>query len=191
MEPAGFSLREPGNVLNPHEPGAEERIMSMHEKVSRREFLNRAARRRAPSRRCRRCSRGGPAEAASAMRAALGRTGVSVSISPWAAGAASWCSRRTRRRRVGEGAGPRITYFDTGGLRQGRKRDPRRPVLASRRREVFVATKVPPASRTRDAALREVDASLKRLQTDHVDLLHLHGLQDEADLAKIEARTAR
>ena len=42
-------------------------------------------------------------------------------------------------------------------------------------------------ARTRDAALREVEASLKRLQTDHVDLLHLHGLGDEADLAKIEA----
>jgi predicted aldo/keto reductase-like oxidoreductase len=52
---------------------------------------------------------------------------------------------------------------------------------------VFVATKVPQGARTRDAALREVEASLKRLQTDHVDLLHLHGLGDEADLAKIEA----
>ena len=45
----------------------------------------------------------------------------------------------------------------------------------------------PAASRTRDAALKEVEASLKRLQTDHLDLLHLHSLGDEADLAKIEA----
>jgi aryl-alcohol dehydrogenase-like predicted oxidoreductase len=59
--------------------------------------------------------------------------------------------------------------------------------LAARRRDVFVATKIPPSARTRDAALREAEASLRRLQTDHVDLLHLHGLGDEADLAKIEA----
>ena len=32
-----------------------------------------------------------------------------------------------------------------------------------------------------------MEASLKRLQTDHLDLLHLHSLGDEADLAKIEA----
>ena len=60
-------------------------------------------------------------------------------------------------------------------------------VLARRRKDVFVATKVPTHARTRDAALREVEASLKRLQTDHVDLLHLHSLGKEDDLAKIEA----
>jgi uncharacterized protein len=52
---------------------------------------------------------------------------------------------------------------------------------------VFLATKIPNRARTRDAALREVEASLKRLQTDQVDLLHLHSLGDGADLAKIEA----
>src|SRR3989442_9200940 len=60
-------------------------------------------------------------------------------------------------------------------------------VMKPRRKEVFLATKIPDRARTRDAALREVEASLKRLQTDHVDLLHIHGLGDEADLAKIEA----
>jgi aryl-alcohol dehydrogenase-like predicted oxidoreductase len=81
-----------------------------------------------------------------------------------------------------------INYLDTAmdygqgesELRVGR-------FLAARRRDVFVATKVPQGARTRDAALREVEASLKRLQTDHVDLLHLHGLGDAADLARIEA----
>ena len=43
------------------------------------------------------------------------------------------------------------------------------------------------SARTRDAALRQVEASLKRLQTDHVDVLHLHDLTDAQDLAAIEA----
>ena len=38
------------------------------------------------------------------------------------------------------------------------------------------------------AALREVEASLKRLQTDHVDLLHVHSVGKEDDLAQIEAK---
>jgi aryl-alcohol dehydrogenase-like predicted oxidoreductase len=59
--------------------------------------------------------------------------------------------------------------------------------MKTRRKEVFLATKVPGRARTRDAALKEVEASLRRLQTDHVDLLHIHSVGDEADLAKIEA----
>ena len=53
--------------------------------------------------------------------------------------------------------------------------------------DVFVATKIPTRARTRDLALKEVEASLKRLQTDHVDLLHVHSVGKEDDLAKIEA----
>jgi hypothetical protein len=35
--------------------------------------------------------------------------------------------------------------------------------------------------------MRRLEASLKRLQTDHVDLVHIHSLGQEEDLAKIEA----
>jgi uncharacterized protein len=60
--------------------------------------------------------------------------------------------------------------------------------MSTRRREVFLATKVPERSRTREGALREVEGSLKRLQTDHVDLLHVHSLGHADDLARIEAK---
>ncbi|HSP91163.1 MAG TPA: aldo/keto reductase, partial [Vicinamibacterales bacterium] len=81
-----------------------------------------------------------------------------------------------------------INYLDTAmDYGQGESETRVGRFLAARRRDVFVATKVPQGARTRDAALREVEASLKRLQTDHVDLLHLHGLGDAADLARIEA----
>jgi aryl-alcohol dehydrogenase-like predicted oxidoreductase len=81
-----------------------------------------------------------------------------------------------------------INYFDTAidyGNGESETRVGR--VMATRRKDVFLATKVPTRARTRDAALREVEASLKRLQTDHVDLLHMHSLGKDDDLAKIEA----
>ena len=36
--------------------------------------------------------------------------------------------------------------------------------------------------------MRLFEESLGRLQTDHVDLLHVHDLQDEADLVVVGAR---
>ena len=81
-----------------------------------------------------------------------------------------------------------ITYVDTAiDYGDGKSETRVGKVMSTRRQEVFLATKIPGRARTRDAALKEVEASLKRLQTDHVDLLHIHSLGDEADLAKIEA----
>ena len=57
--------------------------------------------------------------------------------------------------------------------------------MATRRKDVWLATKIP--DRSRDAFMRRLEASLKRLQTDHVDLLHIHSLGRAEDLAKIEA----
>ena len=59
--------------------------------------------------------------------------------------------------------------------------------MKTRRKEVFLATKIPENARTRDAALRAFEASLKRLGTDHVNLLHIHSLKGDDDLALIEA----
>ena len=47
-------------------------------------------------------------------------------------------------------------------------------VMKDRRKEVFLVTKI--AAREPDAFQRDFELSLKRLQTDHVDLLHIHGL---------------
>ena len=57
--------------------------------------------------------------------------------------------------------------------------------MATRRKEVWLATKIP--DRTRDAFLRRLEASLKRLQVNQVDLVHIHGLGQANDLAAIEA----
>lgn len=79
-----------------------------------------------------------------------------------------------------------ITYLDTAYAYGDGKSETRvGKVMATRRKEVFLATKIP--DRTRDAFLRRLEGSLKRLQTDHVDLVHIHSLVDQADLARIEA----
>lgn len=50
------------------------------------------------------------------------------------------------------------------------------PVLAKRRKEVFLVSKS--RQRNRDGILREIETSLKKLQTDHLDLCHVHNLGD-------------
>jgi len=51
------------------------------------------------------------------------------------------------------------------------------PWMVGHRSEYFLATKT--GERTRDSAWAEINRSLERLQTDHVDLLQLHNLVDE------------
>jgi hypothetical protein len=81
-----------------------------------------------------------------------------------------------------------ITYLDTAaGYGDGESERRLGLVLRTRRRDVTLATKIPESARTRDAALRSVEASLKRLQTDRLDVLHVHSLGDAKDLAAIEA----
>jgi aryl-alcohol dehydrogenase-like predicted oxidoreductase len=53
-------------------------------------------------------------------------------------------------------------------------------VLATRRKEVFLATKF--EARDGDGVMRELEESLKRLRTDHVDLYQVHLIQSMADL---------
>jgi len=133
-----------------------------------------------------------PATAAGAKlpHRVLGRTGVSVPILAFGCGSrflmyeAEEDGLAALNRVIDLG----ITYLDTAvAYGEGKSETRVGKVMKTRRREVFLATKIPDRARTRDAALREVEASLKRLQTDHVDLLHLHSLGDAADLAKIEA----
>ena len=120
----------------------------------------------------------------------LGRTGVSVPILAFGGGSRflmyepEEAGLAALNRAIDMG----ITYLDTAiDYGDGKSETRVGMVMKTRRREVFLATKIPDRARTRDAALREVEASLKRLQTDHVDLLHIHSLGDESDLAKIEA----
>jgi hypothetical protein len=79
-----------------------------------------------------------------------------------------------------------IDYVDTAYAYGDGKSETRvGKVMATRRKEVWLATKI--ADRTRDAFMARLEGSLKRLQTDHVDLLHIHSLGKADVLARLEA----
>ncbi|MGH9470116.1 MAG: aldo/keto reductase [Terriglobia bacterium] len=80
-----------------------------------------------------------------------------------------------------------IAYFDTAyGYGNGRSETWVGEVAKTRRKEFFLATKIEP--RNGDEARRILEGSLKRLQTDQIDLIHVHALHDEEDLKRVEAK---
>jgi uncharacterized protein len=121
----------------------------------------------------------------------LGRTGVKVPIIAFGCGSRflMYESEDEALRALNHVIDSGVTYLDTA-MDYGKGMSETRVgmVMKTRRKEVWLATKVPPPARTRDEALREVEKSLKRLQTDRVDLLHLHSLTTGEDLQKIEAK---
>ncbi len=73
-----------------------------------------------------------------------------------------------------------ITYFDTApGYNKGQSETNYGQVLARRRKEVFLACKT--GDRSYDGTMRSVEQSLKRLRTDHLDLLQIHGVTAKDD----------
>jgi uncharacterized protein len=121
----------------------------------------------------------------------LGRTGVNVPIIAFGCGSRflMYENEDEALRALNHVIDSGIAYLDTA-MDYGKGVSETRVgmVMKTRRKEVWLATKVPPPARTRDEALREVEKSLKRLQTDRVDLLHLHSLTNDEDLQKIEAK---
>ena len=119
----------------------------------------------------------------------LGRTGAKVSILAFGCGSRFLmykdvdAATAILNRAIDSG----ITYLDTAyAYGDGESETRVGKVMATRRKEVWLATKIP--DRTRDEFLRRLEASLKRLQTDHVDLVHIHSLGQADDLDKIEAK---
>jgi aryl-alcohol dehydrogenase-like predicted oxidoreductase len=118
----------------------------------------------------------------------LGRTGARVSILAFGCGSRflMYEDEESATAILNRAIDLGITYLDTAYAYGDGKSETRvGRVMASRRKEVWLATKIP--DRTRDEFLRRLEASLNRLQTDHVDLVHIHSLGLAGDLAKIEA----
>jgi predicted aldo/keto reductase-like oxidoreductase len=118
----------------------------------------------------------------------LGKTGVKVSILAMGGGSRflAYGDDDKAVEAVNRAIDSGITYLDTAfAYGKGVSETRVGKVMATRRKEVFLATKVP--DRNGDAAMRTIEGSLKRLQTDQLDLIHIHQLMGDDDLAAIEA----
>jgi predicted aldo/keto reductase-like oxidoreductase len=117
----------------------------------------------------------------------LGKTGEEVSILAFGGGSRFGMYEQDEDAIavVNEAIDAGINYFDTAmGYGEGQSQRRYGMVMKTRRKEVFLATKVP--HRKYEKAMSEMEKTLKDLQTDHVDLLHIHTLGKMDDLAEIE-----
>ena len=118
----------------------------------------------------------------------LGRTGAKVSILAFGCGSRFLMYEQEDQAlaALNHAIDLGITYLDTAFAYGDGKSETRvGKVLATRRKEVWLATKIP--DRSYDDFMRRLEGSLKRLQVDQVDLLHIHSLGQAGDLEKIEA----
>ncbi len=112
----------------------------------------------------------------------LGRLGHESSVLIYGAAALGEVSQDVAEASVEEALAGGINHLDTAAsygeaeLRLG-------PMMVDIRDRVFLATKT--GERSAEAAYRQINASLERLQVDRIDLLQLHaiGTLDELDLA--------
>ena len=115
----------------------------------------------------------------------LGSTGVSVPILGYGTAPLGKpdISRTHAERCLNHAIDHGITYLDTS---PDYGSEPHvGAVMSTRRDEVFLATKV--NKRSRDGVLSELNESLERLQTDHVDLIQVHAVNAWADLEQVLA----
>jgi uncharacterized protein len=125
-------------------------------------------------------------------RRMLGKTGALVSILAFGGGSRflAYEDEETALKVLSEVIDSGVNYLDTAAsYGNGKSEDRYGKILKDRRKEVFLATKI--GDRTYDGALQAVEASLKRLQTDQVDLLHVHALAGPEDLAAAEEGVLR
>jgi aryl-alcohol dehydrogenase-like predicted oxidoreductase len=114
----------------------------------------------------------------------LGRLGHESSVLIYGAAALSAVDQDVADRSVQLALDAGINHFDVAAgygdaeLRLG-------PWMPRIRDRIFLATKT--GERDLEAAWRQINASLERLQTDHVDLIQLHAVGDLADLDRATA----
>ena len=111
----------------------------------------------------------------------LGRTNLQVSIVGFGG---TWISELNIPDAVGvvrRAYDLGINYFDTAKL-DGDSEEKIGAALHDVRDQCVIATKT--GSRTKRESLEDFKSSLRRLQTDRLDIIQLHGIDDEKTLAK-------
>jgi len=119
---------------------------------------------------------------------AFGKTGMQVPILGFGSGSRflMYAEEDRALEALGRALDLGITYIDTAhSYGDGKSEERVGKLMAERRKDVILATKIP--GRKADEARRQIELSLKRLRTDHLDVLHIHALANAEDLARIEA----
>jgi predicted aldo/keto reductase-like oxidoreductase len=118
----------------------------------------------------------------------FGRSGERVTVLAIGCGNRLWAAYKTEDRGVEAlnlALESGIRYFDTAqNYGDGTSESWVGKATKGRRKEVFLATKT--GARQFDDVLRNCELSLQRLQTDRLDVLHIHGLRYAEDLDEIE-----
>jgi uncharacterized protein len=123
--------------------------------------------------------------AAAPVYRTLGRTGLKITTLSFGA----MLTPESEVIRAGFDMG--INYVDTARrYLNGRSEEIVSRALQGIRDKVYVATKTRRESTTRDEIIKDVETSLAQLQTDHIDVIQLHGLDNPKQVFNAEARAA-
>ena len=118
-----------------------------------------------------------------------GRTGEKFSILSFGAQRAvddHGCSENEAIEMINHALDNGIRYFDTAWIYSGGQSEERvGKVARHRRKEMWIATKA--WSRNRERARKQLEDSLKRLQTDYVDEWRMHSIWSFEELDKVTA----
>lgn len=115
----------------------------------------------------------------------LGRTGMKVSVVSF--GAMLTPEAEVIRVALDHG----VNYIDTARkYMDGKNEEIVGRAIKGRRDRLFVATKTKPASKSKAEIIADVEASLKALGTDYIDVIQLHSLTDKERIFVAETREA-
>jgi predicted aldo/keto reductase-like oxidoreductase len=115
----------------------------------------------------------------------LGRTGLRITVVSF--GAMLTSEPEVIRLAFDHG----INYVDTARkYMDGKNEEIVGKALKGRRDKMYVATKTLPTSKSKEDIIRDVETSLKVLDTDYIDVIQLHNLTDKERVLLPEAREA-
>ena len=117
----------------------------------------------------------------------LGKTGIEVSLLGFGSGSRFLMYKDDDKalEALSRALDLGITYIDTAhSYGDGKSEERIGRLMPERRKQITLATKL--SARTADDGRRQIELSLKRLQTDRLDVLHIHALSGPEDLAAIE-----
>lgn len=127
-----------------------------------------------------------PVKAGDIPKRVFGKTGERLTIIGQAGGRFPMCSFEDAKAITQRAYDLGVNYFDTARIYwQGRSEEVYGEVLPPFRKNIFLTTKSP--QRTRQGAEADLEASLRALKTDHVDLWQMHQVGEMEEVQQIFA----